>query len=645
MAGNTEIIDRIQSDNELSKLPIGWALRFDSINDPHFQKYFKDKKNVGLLLEITPQLASASGVVYKGKQTGEDWYLARNAFLIGYTVNERKKLIDTVFKAFNKTFGYYPLFTVSWMIDADSLAYIYKVYGVMLHELTREQYETDSYTLYGGIFNAPYYPSLDHPLIPAKAGDLLPVVIVRQTISDLTYNYGTQKAVYTSQPNDYLSSPETNKFEYFQNRIDEAVNQSSLYRLGVVGFENSFKEKKFQDEFNNQLTYLKKLSETESVQVTSAADYAQKHLKDFPTNRAFWLSNIDKKSEGKAYWYFSPNYRARILYRDGKLILTDLRSYARITDPYKDTPVSVDYAYWIAPYLIDGSQMFSGKSNESVANDVLGNPFGIVLGKGDFTVKEQGETLLFSDNTSGNTIQFTPQVIAVDASFNLSFTEPIKQNFASILQGENDVNIDFLRHPKFIAKYQDGEVKLGWHESGNDIALFGLRQENSRYLLYPKDKIENFGLLAPIFQPDKSLLPFEPLQSIFYWHNQDAIAGRNPIRLFVLPRNKYQRPAKIENIEFSVVPNDGISTLFPDDYSYRLTPWYIDIEGRDPIRAKVSLFVDDTPAISQKEIVFVRDCVKQIAGCIRNPVSVIEFTLTRAKEFFRTLQSRLTLVK
>src|SRR3989344_8609501 len=112
LPGNTEIIERIQSDKELSKLPIGWALRFDVINEDSYTKYFKDNNNLGLLLEITPSLASASGVLYKGKLTGEDWYLARNAFLIGYTKDERKKLIDTVLASFKKTFGYYPSFTV-----------------------------------------------------------------------------------------------------------------------------------------------------------------------------------------------------------------------------------------------------------------------------------------------------------------------------------------------------------------------------------------------------------------------------------------------------------------------------------------------------------------------------------------------------
>src|SRR3989344_7353211 len=287
--------------------------------------------------------------------------------------------------------------------------------------------------------------------------------------------------------------------------------------------------------------------------------------------------------------------------------------------------------------------MFTGQSKEQIANDVFGKPFGIVLGQGDFTAEEKDETLLFSDKASGNTILFSPQLIAVDASFDVSFSKPVDHNVSTILSGNEDVVVDFFRHPKFIAKYQDGEVKLGWHEQGNDIILFGLRQENTRYLLYPKDKIENVGLLAPIFQPDKSLLPYDPSRSIFYWHNQEAIAGRNPIRLFILPRNKYQRPVKIENVEISVVPDDGVSTLNPGDYSYRLTPWYIDIEGKDPVGAKVSIYVDDIPAVSQKEILFVRDCVKQIAGCIRNPVSIIEFTLTRVKEFFRTLQSQLTL--
>src|SRR3989338_6866456 len=107
-----------------------------------------------------------------------------------------------------------------------------KTYGVRIHELTKEQYETDSYTLDGGIFNAPYYPSSNHPLIPGSGTDKLNLVMVRQTISNLLLNYGSSRAYYTSQPNDYLESKEGLDISYFHKLIDETINQPSEFQFG-----------------------------------------------------------------------------------------------------------------------------------------------------------------------------------------------------------------------------------------------------------------------------------------------------------------------------------------------------------------------------------------------------------------------------
>lgn len=640
MPGNVELVERINQDDQLKNLPIGWALRFDAITNTKFQQYFSKDKNLGLLLEITPLLASESGVAYKGKSSGEDWYLARNAFLIGYRLDERKKLIDNAFSIFKRTFGYFPQFSVSWMIDAWSLSYINKVYGVSLHEITKEQFETDSYTLYGGIFNAPYYPSAGHPLIPGKENDMLPVVMVRQTISDLSYNYGTQKAFYTSQPNDYLSE-DLGEFEYFKKLVSTTLNQSSAHKFAVIGFENSYTEQKFQDEYIKQLIHLRKLSDEGKIRIIAPEDYASKHTNKFKYNQAFSLSSSIDREAVDVYWYFSAFYRARILKRGNKLILTDLRNYLSLKDHYADKPTDVDYAYWIVPYLIDGSQMFTKPSNHVISNDIKGNSFGIVLGEGNFESEVADESLSFIDQASGNRIQFTPKFVSIDASFNLSFNSTIEKDLSTIMKGNQVVSIDFVRHPKFVAKYLDGELKLGWNVEGNDIFLFNVREENDRYLLYPQDKIKAIDLLVPIFAPDKSTLPFDLSHSIFYWHNQNAIAGRNPIRLFILPRNKYQRPVNVQKVQANITPENSVEITFPSDYSYRLTPWFIDMTADDAIEAKLSLKVNNQDVIKDTPISFYTDCKIEPKSCLKHPGQFIGYVRSIAEESLRAILFKL----
>src|SRR4030042_420799 len=144
--GKIDLIQAINQKKDFSNIHIGYAVRYDALTNNIYTSLLKNSE-LGLLLEITPDLASASGIQYKGKQDGSDWYLAKNSMLIGYSIIDRQKIIDRLFEEFILKFGYYPKFTVAWMTDAWSLQYMSKKYGIKLHELTKEQYETDSYTL------------------------------------------------------------------------------------------------------------------------------------------------------------------------------------------------------------------------------------------------------------------------------------------------------------------------------------------------------------------------------------------------------------------------------------------------------------------------------------------------------------------
>jgi len=140
------------------------------------------------------------------------------------------------------------------MIDSWSLNYVRDQYGVRVHELTKEQYETDSYTLYGGIFNLPYFASRNHLLLPATTADGM--MIMRQTVSDIDRNYGSSKAHFTSQPNDYLENPDKTDFSYFENLLNMAENQNENSKFALLGLENSLSMQTYQEEFITQLQFI-----------------------------------------------------------------------------------------------------------------------------------------------------------------------------------------------------------------------------------------------------------------------------------------------------------------------------------------------------------------------------------------------------
>ena len=82
------------------KIPAYFALRYDVLTDDTFINYLKDAGNkypdlikFGLLLEMTPQLIKTAGVDHD--INSENWFEAQNAFTIGYSKEDSKKLLIT----------------------------------------------------------------------------------------------------------------------------------------------------------------------------------------------------------------------------------------------------------------------------------------------------------------------------------------------------------------------------------------------------------------------------------------------------------------------------------------------------------------------------------------------------------------------
>lgn len=639
-AGDLKLIEALKNDGKLHVLPYGWALRFDALEKDDYTRSLSDFGELGLLLEVTPRLASVSGVIYKGKSDGRDWYFAKNAFLVGYTLNERKKIIDTLFERFRKKFGYYPSFTVAWMIDAWSLDYISRNYKVKLHELTKEQYETDSYTLYGGIFNAPYYPSKLHPLIPGFGQERLDLVVVRQTISDILKNYGSPKAYYTSQPNDYLESHEHLDISYFKNIIAEMLTQKSGFRLGILGFENSYSWEKYGEEYIRQLSHIAKLYDEKKLAIRKPSEYADDFRQIYHENKPFYLVSdfVLDKSNG-VFWYFGENYRARIIKKDDQLILDDLRTCGGLSDPYRENPAQNDYAYWIVPYLIDGSQQYTlspdqkrilkkkGLSQGNTLPDISTSPFGIVLGKGKADISEKGsEVEIQIDGVAKGKVIFSPRAITIDQNLNPVFNTSYLEKLSDLYSSGEKTNFTFNRHFDLQIIPEGNKLTLGFSENSTFIPLFTVVKDHDVFKLSPLPIPTTINLLSPIFQPDRSYLPVDQRQSIYYWNNREAIASRNPVRLFILPKNKLGRPAKIDKIEVKFSDKDTLVDIsYPEDYSYRVTPWFIDISAKKAVQTKVTLYIDQTEVFREIPIEFITNCRIELRTCLLNPKGLMKY--------------------
>src|SRR3989344_5767935 len=291
------------------KVPAYFALRHDVLIDKNYVDYLKTATTnypelirLGLLIENTPALATNANV--KHNINNENWFEAQNAFIIGYSNKDSIKIVDYLFNIFFEKCGYYPDVTSAWMIDTPTLNYIHDTYGVKIHQITREQYGTDSYTLYGGPPHYPYPASRNWLFIP-DYDNSDPVLIVRQTVTDPLFNYGDTSNTFTSQPNDYLRGKKN--FDYFTNLIDQVINQpDDQTGFTMLGLENSM-DNNYQGEYVAQLEQIGKLESKGAVKFITVDE-----LTDYWYNNKISLyygKDLSRKNKDQAFWITTPFYR------------------------------------------------------------------------------------------------------------------------------------------------------------------------------------------------------------------------------------------------------------------------------------------------------------------------------------------------
>lgn len=468
--------------------------------------------------------------------------------------------------------------------------------------------------------------------------------MVRQTASDLLHNYGSSKSYFTSQPNDYLENPQKKNITYFKSLVDDAVSQPSEFRFGVLGFENSYPWDKYGQEYLRQLEYLSDLVKSGKLKVISPSDYAKTIQNKYAENPPFFLEkDFNDKSKTGVLWYFGKNYRARILLKDKKLILDDLRLFTPIDDPYYQDPANADYSYWVVPYLIDGSKMFTTSRKTNFKNsknfisesktDTETSPFGIELGQGnfDFINKNSEVEITFKDKPE-RTIILQSQKIIFSHNLQAKFTNTKDMFLNNLFSLDAPQIISFPNQFDIFLKPEKNAILAGWKVGEEFIPFFTFTRDKNSITLTPVDKIMNLQKLNPMFQPDKSDLMADPDYSIFYWNNKTAVAGRNPLRVFILPLNKLGRPTSVQNIEVSGKGSSDLRVQLPPDYTYRIKPWFIDITSSIPLSTTISITADGIDIAKNIPIQFIVDCKKEIKKCLSNPWELLDYISVNAGE-------------
>lgn len=338
-----------------SGLPVTWLIHYDILKDkPTLQKLKNLPKNheIGIFLEITKELAKDAKVYFDWQN--DAWSSPHKLFLQGYQPEDRVELINTFFDRFHQEFGYSPKSYGAWYVDGLSSSYIREKYNSTIQLGLADQYSTDGYQVWGQHINTPYLLNDKNVIEPSpqdKSNNILKVLWAPREPT-LSYGNSVLSSNFSLQANDYYRSKNL-PHSYFQKTLDTLTDKVTSPITGVViGLEVGEVSDNFLPEFENQLTYLKKLSQ-QNYHVTTLKDFEINYRKKFTTTPPSFIKS--EHEEQSSYWYQSTNYRVGFFIENGKLYLKDLRFY-NLSDLYdndqhtKDTSRNLSR---VAPAIID----------------------------------------------------------------------------------------------------------------------------------------------------------------------------------------------------------------------------------------------------------------------------------------------------
>ncbi|HEV2211352.1 MAG TPA: hypothetical protein VG167_21515 [Verrucomicrobiae bacterium] len=337
-------------------LPATWALQYDALINPRYQKLFKEQLSstdeVAAWWEIPRQLVEKAGLEWRGQH---DWDPAADVgFSPGYTPVERRKLVDVYMADFKAIFGHYPRTVGSWYIDEVTLEYMAKKFGIVASCNCKDQVGTDGYTLWGGYWNQAYYPSRLNAYMPAqtRAGQIN-VPIFRMLGSDPIYQHGTTPGLFSLEPVYRNAGGSPDWVAWFMSNL---VHQPCLaFAYTQAGQENSFGWGAMKKGLSMQIALLAEEARAGQIQVMTLANAGQwfrQHYALTPPTTVVCLSDW-KHASRKTVWYNSRFYRLNLLWEDGAFRIRDLHCFdQRAVSPTHDTALrATSLAYYTLPVM------------------------------------------------------------------------------------------------------------------------------------------------------------------------------------------------------------------------------------------------------------------------------------------------------
>ena len=314
--------------------PGTYALKYDALMEPRFQallkEYLDENDELGIWWEITEPLCSRAGVAFRDTRMEQEYDdRVDSAYSLGYTPEERKRIVDAYMGDFYAVYGKYPSNIGAWVLDSVTMGYARERYGVDAACICRDQIATDGFTLWGGWPNGVYYPSRDNGFLPAQSPERqLDIPVFRLLGPDLIYNFEAHvrenflAGVCTLEPAWLPGRDSRCVGSYFDTLTGEPA-------LGIgyaqVGQENNFLWENIRPGLEPQLKRLEKLAKEGKIRVETMGATARWFREQYRLTppMAYQTGRDWMTGELGAQWYASVNYRVGLLSGNAHLRIRD----------------------------------------------------------------------------------------------------------------------------------------------------------------------------------------------------------------------------------------------------------------------------------------------------------------------------------
>ncbi len=430
-----------------------FLLQYDALLDPRYQELLKSLPDssfeIGGWWEIPQPLVENAGLTWRGRFPW-DWH-ADVGFSTGYTPEEREKLVDVYMNDFKEIFGYYPKSVGSWFIDAHTLNYMYKKYGIVASCNCKDQVGTDGYTMWGGYWNQAYYPSVKNAYMPAQTeGNQIPVPIFRMLGSDPVrqYDHGlgsSRQGVVTLEPVYKDAGGDSAWVNWYFKEFTEGESMEFAYVQ--AGQENSFTWDAMSKGFEIQMPLIASLRDQQKVKVETLAESGKWFKEKYKLTPATSVTvNTDLQgSDRKTVWFNSRFYRVNLLWEKGTLRFRDIHLFnENFPSKYLTEKVtSFECSFFTLP-LVDGYRW-------STSGEIAGLRFKAEQ-NGNEVLLEGGDPAI--SNPTPGTLHISWPLKSIDGTLGIDMDE---QQITMKIEGKESVNwfLDLTTAPNAVLPFRE----------------------------------------------------------------------------------------------------------------------------------------------------------------------------------------------